>query len=132
MTAKAEINPETNLQKITATEITIVDGKGKPRIRLAVEEDGTAAVKFLDGNERLCMALYLKEHDADDDDYPFEEGSDNDSGLVVTGRRSGAAIRLGISEDGLFGKRPRLEITEGVGYGRPRHRFPPRPPNSSD
>ena len=132
MTTVKDIDTDTEPQKITANEITIVDRKGKPRIRMLVEEDGTAAVEFLDRTERLRMALYLKEVDVDDEDYLFEEGSDNDSGLMVTGRRSGAAIRLGISEDAFFGKRPRLEITEGPGWGKTRHRFPPRPPNGSD
>ena len=132
MTAPDEINSHSEPQKITASEITIVDRKGKPRIRMAVDTDGTAAVEFLDGNERLRMALYLKEYDIDDEDFLFEEGSDNDSGLLVTGRKSGATIRLGICEDGLFGKRPRLEITEGAGWGKTRHRVPPRPPGSSD
>jgi len=122
----------TEPQKITASELTIVDRKGKPRIRMHVEEDGTAAVQFLDRDERLRMALYLKEHDVDDEAYLLDEGSDNEAGLVVTGRLSKASIRLGISYDGLFGKRPHLEITEGPGWGRKRHRFPPRPPGSSD
>lgn len=122
----------TQPQKITANEITIVDRKGKPRIRMLVEEDGTAAVEFLDRDERLRMALYLKEPGVDDEDYVIEADSDNDSGLLVTGRLSGAAIRLGISGDGFFGRRPRLEIAEGPGWGKRRHRFPTLPPNVSD
>lgn len=131
ITAK-DTDTATEPQKITANEITIVDRKGKPRIRMLVEEDGTAAVEFLDRDERLRMALYLKERDVDDEDYLLETGSDNDSGLLVTGRLSGAAIRLGISDDAFFGKRARLEIAEGPQWGKRRHRFPSLPPNISD
>jgi hypothetical protein len=131
ITAK-DTGTATEPQKITANEITIVDRKGKPRIRMLVEEDGTAAVEFLDRDERLRMALYLKERDVDDEDYLLETGSDNDSGLLVTGRLSGAAIRLGISDDAFFGKRARLEIAEGPRRGKRRHRFPALPPNISD
>ena len=131
ITAK-DTDTATEPQKITASEITIVDRKGKPRIRMLVEEDGTAAVEFLDRDERLRMALYLKERDVDDEDYLLETGSDNDSGLLVTGRLSGAAIRLGISDDGFFGRRARLEIAEGPGWGKKRHRFPSLPPKISD
>src|ERR1044071_2262605 len=119
-------------RKVVATEITIVDRNGKPRIRLHVDEDGAAAVKFFDRDEKLRMALYLKEPGFDDEDCLTETGSDNDSGLLVVGRRSGASVALGITEDGLFGKRPRLEIVEGTGWGKKRHRFPPRPPNVND
>lgn len=132
MTTATDTKAVTEPQKITASEITIVDRKGKPRIRMLVEEDGTAAVEFLDRNERLRMALYLKEHDADDEDGILEAGSDNDAGLVITGRLSKASIRLGISDDGFFGKRARLEITEGLGWGGRKHRFPSLPPNVSD
>ena len=132
MTTDVATNTATEPQKIIANEITLVDRNGKPRIRMAVEEDGTAAVKFLDGDQRLCMVLYLKEPDPDDEDYTFNEGSDNDAGLIVTGRRSGASIRVGISDDGLFGRRARLEIVEGQGWGKKRNRFPPLPPNVSD
>lgn len=128
----AKNNTVTEPQKITANEITIVDRKGNPRIRMLVEEDGTAAVEFLDRDERLRMALYLKEPDVDDDDYLIEADSDNDAGLLVTGRLTGASIRLGISNDGFFGRRPRLEIAEGPGWGKRRHRFPSLPPNVSD
>ena len=127
-----DTDTETEPQKITATQLTIVDRKGKPRIRMLVDEDGTAAVEFLDRDQRLRMALYLKEPDVDDEAYLLEEGSDNEAGLVVTGRLSKASIRLGISYDGLFGKRPHLEIVEGPGWGRRRHRFPSRPPGASD
>lgn len=132
MTTVKDTDTATEPQKITANEITIVDRKGKPRIRMLVEDDGTAAVEFLDRDERLRMALYLKEPDVDDEDYLMEEGSDNDSGLLVTGRLSKASIRLGISDDGFFGRRARLEIAEGPGWGSRRHRFPSRPPNVSD
>ena len=132
MTTTIDTDTVTEPQKITASEITIVDRKGKPRIRMLVEEDGTAAVEFLDRDERLRMALYLKEPDEDCDDYIIDSGSDNDLGLVLTGRLSKASIRLGISNDGFFGKRARLEITEGLGWGGRRHRFPSLPPNVSD
>jgi hypothetical protein len=132
MNTALDANTIGEAQKIIANEITLVDRNGKPRIRLVVEDDGTAAVKFLDGEERLRMALYLKEPNVEDDDYLFAEGSDNDAGLIVTGRGSGASIRLGISYDGLFGRRARLEVTEGPGYGRKRHRFPALPPNVGD
>jgi len=132
MTTSKDTNTATEPQKITANEITIVDRKGNPRIRMLVEEDGTAAVEFLDRDERLRMALYLKEPDVDDDDYLIEADSDNDAGLLVTGRLTGASIRLGISNDGFFGRRPRLEIAEGPGWGKRRHRFPSLPPNVSD
>ena len=132
MTTDVATNTATEPQKIIANEITLVDRNGKPRIRMAVEDDGTAAVKFLDGDNRLRMVLYLKEPDADDEDYVFNEGSDNEAGLIVTGRRSGGSIRVGISDDGLVGKRARLEIVEGQGWGKKRHRFPELPPNVSD
>lgn len=132
MIAAKDTDTATEPQKITASEITIVDRKGNPRIRMLVEEDGTAAVEFLDRDKRLRMALYLKEPDVDGDDYLIEAGSDNDAGLLVTGRLSGASIRLGISNDGFFGRRPRLEIAEGPGWGKRRHRFPSLPPNVSD
>jgi len=122
----------TEPQKIIANELTIVDRKGKPRIRMVVEEDGTAAVKFLDGNERLRMALYLKEPNGDDETCLVEADADNDAGLLVTGRLSNASIRLGISNDGFFGRRPHIEIVEGPGWGSKRHRFPSRPPGVSD
>ena len=132
MTTAQGTDTATEPQRITANEITLVDRNGKPRIRMVVEDDGTAAVEFLDKHERLRMALYLKEPDLDNDDYVIEADSDNDAGLLVTGRLSGAAIRLGISHDGFFGKRARLEIAEGPGWGQRRHRFPTRPPNVSD
>lgn len=132
MTTAKDTDTVTEPQKITANELTIVDRKGKPRIRMLVEDDGTAAVEFLDRDQRLRMALYLKEPDLDDEDYLMEEGSDNDSGLLVTGRLSKASIRLGISDDGFFGRRARMEIAEGPGRGKTRHRFPSRPPNVSD
>lgn len=121
------------LQKIVASEITIVDSNGKPRMRLLVDEDNTAAVQFFDKTEQLRMALYLREPVGDDVDLLCDEpGSDNEAGLIVTARQSHAALRLGVLEDGLFGKRPHLEIVEGLGYSKRRHRFPPRPPNVSD
>jgi len=132
MTWTGETDQNTEPERIVASELIIVDRKGKPRIRMLVEEDGTAAVEFLDRDERLRMALYLKEPDVDDEDYVIEAHSDNDSGLLVTGRLSGAAIRLGISDDRFFGRRPRLEIAEGPGWGKRRHRFPSLPPNVSD
>jgi hypothetical protein len=126
------VDATSEAQTLTATEITLVDRNGKPRIRLGVDDDGTAAVKFFDRDEKLRMALYLKEPGLNDEDCLTETGSDNDSGLLVVGRRSGASVALGITEDGLFGKRPRLEIVEGTGWGKKRHRFPPRPPNVND
>ena len=132
MIAVTEDSAAIEPQKIIASEITIVGSNGKPRIRMSVDDDGTAAVQFLDGEGRLRMALYLREPDPDDEDTFFESGSDNDSGLLVTGRQSGASIRLGISDDTLFGKRARLEIVEGRALGKRRHRFPVLPPHSSD
>ena len=117
---------------ITANEISIVDRNGKPRIRMLVEDDGTAAVEFFDGENRLRMALYLKEPDPDDETAMFESASDNDAGLVVTGRQSGASIMIGITDDRLYGKRARLEILEGRAWGKGRHRFPTLPPSTSD
>ena len=132
MISVSDNSTATQPQRITASEIVIVDRDGKPRIRMSVDDDGTAAVKFLDREERLHMALYLTERNSDDEDYLFESGSDNDSGLLVAGRQSGATIRLGISDDGFFGKRARLEITEGRASVKRRHRFPVLPPRSSD
>lgn len=132
MNTAKDIDTAAEPQKITANEITLVDRHGKPRIHMSVEDDGTAAVKFLDGEEHLRMAIYLKEPNLDDEDLLTDSGSDNDAGLIVTGRQSRAMIRLGISGDGLYGKRARLEINEGSSWSKKRHRFPAIPPHLSD
>jgi len=132
MTNETDAQVATEPQEITASKITIVDRMGKPRIRLLVDEDGAAAAQFLDGDGHLRMALYLKERNVDDEGYLMDAASDNEAGLLITGRLSGAAIKLGISDDAFFGKRPRLEVTEGTGWSKRRHRFPSLPPNVSD
>ncbi|HSB11039.1 MAG TPA: hypothetical protein VLM38_16240 [Blastocatellia bacterium] len=114
----------TEPQEIIASEIKIVDRKGKLRMRLAVDEDGTAAVRFFDNGEQLRMALYPREPEDSDEQTLME---DREAGLVITERSPASVIRLAINDDGLLGKRPRLEIIEGVDIGRGRHRFPPLP-----
>ena len=119
----------TELPQIITREITIVDSRGKRRMRLAVDEDGTAAVKFFDRDEQLRMALYLKGPEEDAEELLME---DREAALIITEGASGRAVVLGITTDGLSGPRPRLEITEGAGFGRQRHRFPARPPTVDD
>ena len=127
MSTATDTSTATEPQKIVASEITIVDRTGKPRIRLGVDEDGTAAVKFYNANEQLRMILYLKQPYDDDGVTMSEHG---EVGLIMIERSD--AIRLGIMEDGLFQRSPRLQIVQGVG-GRKRFQvFPPRPPNVSD
>lgn len=132
MNSTLDSDTVTEPQTITARAINLVDRNGLLRISLTVEDDGTAAVKFLDRDQHLRMILYLKEPDSNDDACFLDEGSDNDAGLIVAGRQSGNSIRLGISDDGFFGKRARLEIVEGRSWGKGRHRFPALPPNVSD
>ena len=129
MTDTKNPDQETRPQRIIASGITIVDGRGRTRIRLGVDDDGTAAVKLFDQAEHLRAALFLKQRDDGDEDSHFEfEGGE--LGLLMVDRAG--SIRLTIDEDGLVGKRPRLEITEAPGSGRRRHRFPPRPPSVDD
>lgn len=105
-------------QSIVAREITIVDPEGKPRIRMQVEGDGTPVIKFLDQDEQLRMALYVK---------PAEG-----TGLLITDPNHSATIRLEVGEDGLTGHHGRLEIAEGPTHPRKIHRFPPRPVSQID
>ena len=130
--ARAAVEP----QRIVASEITLVDRRGRPRIRMVADEDGTAAVKFYDTDDQLRMALYLKEPEADDE----TDGVDNadliiaecaEAGLIMTERFAGS-IRLGIYNDGLFGRRPHLEIAQGAGTTKRVHLFPSRPPYVDD
>ena len=116
---------EAEPQRITAREITIVDRHGKPRMRLGVDDDGTAAVNFYDNTDHLRVALFLKQPEDDDEDSLFMS-DDGELGLLMVDRRSGG-IRLTIAQDGILGKRARLEISESLLDKRRTHRFPPRP-----
>lgn len=44
-------------------EVALSDAEGRPRIRLALTEDGAGALEFLDANGRVVHAL-VPEHDA--------------------------------------------------------------------
>jgi hypothetical protein len=112
----------TEPQKIVASEITIVDRDGKPRIRLLVEEDGSPAIHLIDKAEKLRVALYLK----DDEDW------DSEAGLLITNSNRAATIRLWVGHDALTERRASLDIVEGIGIGRRVHKFPARPRNASD
>ena len=130
MTHANGADQQANPQRITARELTIVDRNGKPRMRLAVDDDGTAAVKFYDNNNQLRVALFLKQPQDDDEDSLFMS-EDGELGLLMVDRRSGG-IRLTIAEDGILGKRARLEISESLLDQRRTHRFPPRPAVMND
>jgi hypothetical protein len=121
---------EADPQRITARELTIVDRHGRPRMRLGVDDDGTAAVKFYDNTDHLRVALFLKQPEDDDEDSLFMS-DDGELGLLMVDRRSGG-IRLTIAEDGILGKRARLEISESLLDKRRTHRFPPRPAITND
>ena len=116
-------------QQLTASEITIVDGRGRPRIRLGVGEDGLAAVKFYDNENQMRMTLYMRQ--PDDESEAVLLGDITDMGLLIVDRHAGT-IRLGIGCDGFFGRTPHLEIAQGAGFSKRVHLFPPRPPLSED
>jgi hypothetical protein len=125
MSCNAEVDQEAKQsQRIIASEITIVDRRGRPRIRLGVDEDGTAAVKLYDSGEQLRAALYLKQPE-DDDEESLLVSEYGELGLLLVDRDAGV-VRLAIGEDGLLGRRARIEVVESAG-GRRRHVFPPRP-----
>jgi hypothetical protein len=130
MTYANGADQEAKPQRIIASEITIVDRSGRPRIRLAVDDDGTAAVKFYDSADHLRVALFLKQPENEDEDSLFMS-EDGELGLLMVDRRSGG-IRLTIAEDGILGKRARLEISESLLDKRRTHRFPPRPAVMND
>jgi len=130
MTHANGADQEADPQRITARELTIVDRHGRPRMRLAVDDDGTAAVKLYDNNDHLRVALFLKQPEDDDEDSLFMS-EDGELGLLMVDRRSGG-IRLTIAEDGILGKRARLEISESLLDKRRTHRFPPRPAVMND
>jgi hypothetical protein len=130
MTQPNGADQEAKPQRIIANEITIVDRHGKPRMRLGVDDDGTAAVKFYDNTDHLRVALFLKQPENDDEDSLFMS-EDGELGLLMVDRRSGG-IRLTIAEDGILGKRARLEISESLLDKRRTHRFPPRPAVMND
>jgi len=130
MTQPNGADQEAKPQRIIANEITIVDRHGKPRMRLGVDDDGTAAVKFYDNTDHLRVALFLKQPENDDEDSLFVS-EDGELGLLMVDRRSGG-IRLTIAEDGILGKRARLEISESLLDKRRTHRFPPRPAVMND
>ena len=71
MTQPNGADQEAKPQRIIANEITIVDRHGRPRMRLAVDDDGTAAVKFYDNGDHLRVALFLKQPENDDEDSLF-------------------------------------------------------------
>jgi len=130
MTQPKGADQEAKPQRIIASEITIVDRHGKPRMRLGVDDDGTAAVKFYDNTDHLRVALFLKQPEDDDEDSLFMS-DDGELGLLMVDRRAGG-IRLTIAEDGILGKRARLEISESLLDKRRTHRFPPRPAVTND
>jgi len=130
MTQPNGADQEAKPQRIIANEITIVDRHGKPRMRLGVDDDGTAAVKFYDNTDHLRVALFLRQPENDDEDSLFMS-EDGELGLLMVDRRSGG-IRLTIAEDGILGKRARLEISESLLDKRRTHRFPPRPAVMND
>jgi hypothetical protein len=130
MTQPNGADQEAKPQRIIANEITIVDRHGRPRMRLGVDDDGTAAVKFYDNTDHLRVALFLKQPENDDEDSLFMS-EDGELGLLMVDRRSGG-IRLTIAEDGILGKRARLEISESLLDKRRTHRFPPRPAVMND
>jgi len=130
MTQPNGADQEAKPQRIIANEITIVDRHGRPRMRLGVDDDGTAAVKFYDNTDHLRVALFLKQPENDDEDSLFLS-EDGELGLLMVDRRSGG-IRLTIAEDGILGKRARLEISESLLDKRRTHRFPPRPAVMND
>jgi len=130
MTQPNGADQEAKPQRIIANEITIVDRHGRPRMRLGVDDDGTAAVKFYDNTDHLRVALFLKQPENDDEDSLFVS-EDGELGLLMVDRRSGG-IRLTIAEDGILGKRARLEISESLLDKRRTHRFPPRPAVMND
>jgi hypothetical protein len=130
MTQPNGADQEAKPQRIIANEITIVDRHGRPRMRLGVDDDGTAAVKFYDNTDHLRVALFLRQPENDDEDSLFMS-EDGELGLLMVDRRSGG-IRLTIAEDGILGKRARLEISESLLDKRRTHRFPPRPAVMND